>query len=252
MKLLDRIALVTGGSRGIGRATCIAMARQGAHVVVNYHENQAAAEEVQKEIERQGRQAMVYRADVSKLTIVQAMFRSVIERFGRVDILVNNAGGGLGYNKPIQEISEEDWDRLVDFNLKGVFNCCREASRFMIKQEGGKIINISSQMARRGMSRSSLPYVAAKAGVFGITRNLARQLAPYHITVNTVAPGSIETERHLAEKTPEQRNALIKEIPLGRTGTPEEVAAAVVFLASDDANFITGAILDINGGTYLP
>ncbi len=254
MKLVSRIALVTGGSRGLGKATCIALAQEGAHVVVNYHHHQEEAEGVRKAVEGMGQQAITYQADVSKFTRVQAMVRAIVERFGCIDILVNNAGGGLGFGlkRSISDFSTEEWDQIINVNLKGVFNCCKAVSSQMIKQKKGKIINLSSQAARLGFTRAGIPYAAAKAGILGITRNLARQLAPYQITVNTIAPGYIMTEGQLRQKTQEQIDAIIrKEIPLGRFGTPEEVAAAVVFLASDAANFITGATLDINGGTYF-
>jgi 3-oxoacyl-[acyl-carrier protein] reductase len=242
-----KTALITGGSRGIGRAVALRLAGAGAYAVINYVRNDAAAEETLRLIRAAGGNGEIHRFDVSAFYETQEAVNGIVAARGRLDILVNNAGttaDGL-----IVRVQEEDWDRLIDTNLKGVFNCCRAVIRQMMKQRWGRIINIASVVAETGNAGQSA-YSAAKAGVLGLTKSLARELAARNICVNAVSPGLIDTEMiaSLSEKSLEE---VLKQIPLGRTGRPEEVAAAVAFLASEEAGYITGQVLRINGGLYI-
>lgn len=242
-----KTALITGGSRGIGRAVALRLAGAGAYAVINYIRNDAAAEETLRLIRAAGGNGEICRFDVSAFYETQEAVNRIVVARGRLDILVNNAGttaDGL-----IVRVQEEDWDRLIDTNLKGVFNCCRAVIRQMMKQRWGRIINIASVVAEAGNAGQSA-YSAAKAGVLGLTKSLARELAARNICVNAVSPGLIDTEMiaSLSEKSLEE---VLKQIPLGRTGRTEEVAAAVAFLASEEAGYITGQVLRVNGGLYI-
>ncbi len=247
MKLRGKVALVTGAGRGIGRAIAEALAQEGADVAladVDLHAAQAAGQEIS---ERWGRTALAAQMDVANLEEVRAVFQSVVERFGRLDILVNNAG--IIRRGTLEDHRDEDWEKVMAVNLKGTYYCSREAAQVMKKQGGGRIINISSVAGKVGDITSAPSYGPSKGAVNTLTKSLARELAPYGITVNAVAPHAIETEMS-AEWSEERRKAVVAQIPLGRLGRPEEVAAAVVFLASPEAGFVTGEILDVNGG-YL-
>lgn len=246
MRLKNRVALVTGGGRGIGRAIALALAREGADVTVA-DLNLSPAQETAAAVEALGRFGLALQADVSRLGHVQTMFRQLRDRFGRLDVLVNNAG--ILRRGSLDDHTDEEWERVMAVNCRGTYYCSREAARMMKEQCFGRIINISSVAGKVGDITTAPSYGPSKGAIDALTKSLARELAPYSITVNAVAPHAIETEMS-AEWSEERRRAIIAQIPLGRLGRPEEVAAAVVFLASDGASFITGEILDVNGG-YL-
>jgi 3-oxoacyl-[acyl-carrier protein] reductase len=243
----SRSAIVTGASRGIGRAIAIELAKRGASVVVNYNASEAAAQEVVKHIIDAGGQAIAVKADVSKADEANALIKAGLDAYGKIDILVNNAG--TTRDMLVMMMSEADWDVVVDADLKSVFNCCKAAAKPMIRARGGRIVNISSVVGLAGQGGQA-NYAAAKAGVIGFTKSLAKELGARNITVNCVAPGFIPTALTNV-LTDEQKQAAIKATPLGRFGTPEEVAYAVSFLASDEAAFITGAVLTVDGGLVM-
>ena len=244
MELQGKIALVTGGSRGIGRAICLELARRGANVAVNCAGSVQAAEETADACRQLGVQAMVIPADVADPAACEAMVQAVLDAFGRIDILVNNAG--ITRDNLALRIDEADYDAVLDTNLKGAFFCCKAAYRPMMRQRSGRIINLSSVVGLRGNPGQS-NYAASKAGLIGLTKSLAKELAGRKITVNAVAPGFIETD--MTSVLPQQaRDALLQAIPMARPGQPEEVARAVAFLAGDDAAYITGQVLSVDGG----
>ncbi len=246
-QLQGKSAIVTGASRGIGRAIAIELARRGASVVVNYNTSEAAAHEVVKTITEAGSTAIAFKADVSRLDEATALVKAALDAFGKLDILVNNAG--TTRDTLLMTMSEEDWDAVISADLKSVFNCCKAAIRPMIRARSGRVINISSVVGLAGQGGQT-NYAAAKAGVIGFTKSLAKELGSRNITVNAVAPGFIPTA--LTDVlTEEQKQAILKATPLGRFGAPEEVAYAVSFLASDEAAFITGAVLSVDGGLVM-
>lgn len=246
-KLTSKVALVTGASRGIGRAIALELANKGYMIAINYSGNQAKAEEVAEEIKKRGQQAIVIKADVSNETEVKEMVSKVIKEWGSLDVLVNNAG--ITKDNLLMRMKEEEFDQVIDTNLKGVFFCMKAVSRQMMKQRSGKIINISSVVGLTG-NPGQVNYVAAKSAVIGMTKTAAKELASRNILVNAVAPGFIETEMtdQLDESLKEE---MFKLIPLERLGQVEDVAKAVAFLASDDANYITGQTLSVNGGMVM-
>jgi 3-oxoacyl-[acyl-carrier protein] reductase len=245
-QLQGKVAIVTGASRGIGRAIAIELASQGAIAVVNYASSSAAAEAVVKEITEAGGQAIAIQADVSKSDQVDALVNAVTEKFTRVDILVNNAG--ITRDTLLLRLKPEDWQAVIDLNLTGVFLCTRAVSKIMLKQRSGRIINITSVAGQIGNPGQS-NYSAAKAGVIGFTKSVAKELATRGITVNAVAPGFIATDMTSDLNNTED---ILKYIPLGRFGQPEEVAGMVRFLAADPAaTYITGQVFNVDGGMVM-
>ena len=246
--LLDgKTALVTGASRGIGRAIAIRLASEGAAVAINYAGNVKAAEEVKAVIEAAGGRAMLVQADVADSTAVDAMIKAVIEAFGQIDILVNNAG--ITRDGLLMRMKEEDWDAVINTNLKGIFHCTKAVSKLMMKKRYGRIVNMASVVGLIGNAGQS-NYAAAKAGVVGFSKSMARELASRGITVNMVAPGFIDTD--MTAVLPDKvREAMVADIPLGKIGTPENVADAVVFLVSDQASYITGQTINVDGGMVM-
>ena len=247
IRLDERVALVTGGSRGIGRAIAQSLATTGATVVVNYRGNQAAADETVASIEAAGGKALAIQADVAKAEDVERLFKDVMERFGRIDILVNNAG--ITRDTLMLRMKDEDWDAVMDTNLRGLFLCTRAALRPMTRARWGRIINITSVVGLMG-NAGRANYAAAKAGIIGFSKSVAREIGSRSITVNAVAPGFIDTEL-TAVLGADTREALVKQIPLGRLGTPEDVAGVVTFLASDYAAYITGQTFNSDGGMVM-
>ena len=247
MSETKRAAIVTGGSRGIGRAVCLALAEQGVNVVVNYAGSAAAAEETAALCREKGVEAIAVQGSVSDAAQVDALFEKAVEAFGRVDILVNNAG--ITKDNLIVRISEEDFDAVIDTNLKGAFLCCKKAARLMMRQKWGRIVNVSSVVALRG-NPGQANYCASKAGVIGLTKSLAKELSSRHITVNAVAPGFIDTD--MTRVLPENaRTAILSQVPLGTFGQPEDVARTVAFFASENAGYITGQVLCVDGGMAM-
>ena len=246
-KLSGKAALVTGASRGIGKAIALELARQGADVAVNYAGSADRAAEVVKEIESLGGKAIAIQGDVADSKRVTEMVQETIQTFGRLDILVNNAG--ITRDTLLMRMKEEDWDAVINTNLKGVFLSTKAVTRQMMKQRSGRIINIASVVGLAG-NAGQANYVAAKAGVIGLTKTTARELAPRGITVNAVAPGFIETD--MTGALPEGvAGDMLGQIPLGRFGAPEDVAKLVGFLASDDASYMTGQTLNVDGGMVM-
>ena len=243
----QRIAVVTGGAKGIGRAIVRALAAEGMGVVIHCHHSAGQAEELAAEIRAAGGTAAVYSCDVADGRAVEALFARVLEQFGRVDVLVNNAG--LTRDGLLMRMGEEDWDAVLAANLKGAFLCGKQAAKIMIKQRQGRIIQISSVSGILG-NAGQANYSASKAGLIGLTKSMARELASRHITVNAVAPGFIDTDM-TAALSPKVREAAEGQIPLGAFGKPEDVAAAVAFFASEKAGYITGQVLSVDGGMAM-
>lgn len=241
--LTKKVAIVTGASRGIGQAIAETLAANGAKVVVNYLYNKQLAEEIVHHIEQNGGQARAIQTDVGNLADLEIMFRMTIEQFGRIDILVNNAG--MAVRKPIEQITEEEFDRSFATNVKGTYFACQLAARHL--QAGGRIINFSTSVLGQMMPSYSL-YAATKGAVEQMSRHLAREFGPKHITINTVAPGPVNTELFTADKSAEQIDAFKRMSAFGRLGEPEDIAKAVLFLTSDAAEWITGQTLRVNGG----
>ncbi|GGL44280.1 3-oxoacyl-[acyl-carrier-protein] reductase [Sporolactobacillus putidus] len=247
MILKEKVALVTGASRGIGKAIALELAREGASVIVNYSGNKSRAEETASAIEALGAEALPYQCDVSNEADVQEMVKTAVKKFGHLDIVVNNAG--ITRDGLLMRMKEADWDAVLNTNLKGVFLVTKAALRPMIRQKQGKIINIASVVGILG-NASQANYAAAKAGVIGLTKASAREMASKGITVNAVAPGFIVTD--MTDELPEEvKEKMQNDIPLGRPGTPEDVAKVVRFLASEDSGYMTGQILNVDGGMAM-
>ena len=247
MKLRDRVAIVTGGARGIGKAIVLGFLREGARVAI-VDSDKERLEMLRREIGTEKKEVKFIPCDITKSGDVKEMVDHVRREFGRIDILVNNAG--IIRRGTIETVTEEDWDRVIEVNLKGTFNCCKAVAGIMKQQGYGKIVNVSSIAGKMGDITSAPGYGPSKAGMDALTKTLARQLAQYGINVNGVAPHAIETEMS-AQWSPERRKEIIASIPLGRLGKPEDVAEAVLFLVSEEASFITGEILDVNGGALM-
>ena len=242
--LKNKIALITGAGRGIGRAIAIALAKEGAEVVINYNGSEERAKEVKQTIEENGGKASIYKCNVSDFTACEAMIKDIIKEYGHLDILVNNAG--ITKDGLIMKMKEEDFDSVLNVNLKGTFNTIRHSARQMLKQRSGKIINISSVSGILG-NVGQANYAASKAGVIGLTKTMARELGSRGITVNAIAPGFVDTE--MTEVLSEEiRENACKQIILGRFGKPEDIANTAVFLASDKADYITGQVISVDGG----
>ncbi len=247
MALNGKTALVTGASRGIGRAIALRLASDGARVAINFAGNLDKAREVQSIIEGNGGQAMLAQCNVADFNAVENMIKSIVDAWGSIGILVNNAG--ITRDNLLLRMKPDDFDAVIDTNLKGVFNCTKVASKFMIKQRSGRIVNMSSVVALNG-NVGQTNYAAAKAGIIGFTKSAARELAPRGITVNAIAPGFIDTDM-TAAMSDAVKQATVERIPLGRVGAPDDIANAVAFLTSDQATYITGQVLAVDGGLSM-
>lgn len=247
MNFEGKTALVTGGSRGIGRAVCLELARGGASVALCYAGNEAAAKETVQAVEALGGKALAVRCDVSDAAQVDALVRAAVERFGQVDILVNNAG--ITRDNLVMRMSEADFDAVIAANLKGAFLCMKAVSRGMLKRRYGRIVNVSSVVGLRG-NAGQVNYAASKAGIVGMTKAMAKELASRGVTVNAVAPGFIETDM-TAALTDAARSAALGSIPMARLGAAGDVAKAIAFLAGDEAAYITGQVLAVDGGMSM-
>lgn len=244
MDFTGKTAVVTGGSRGIGRAICLELAKGGANVVLNYAGNDAAAEETRAACEKLGVQAVAVKGDVADAQAVKTLIDAATERFGRIDILVNNAG--ITRDNIIMRMKDEEFDDVVATNMKGAFLCMKAVSKPMMKQRYGRIINMCSVVGLRG-NAGQVNYAASKAGIIGMTKSLAKELATRGVTVNAIAPGFIETDM-TAALIEDARKGIADSIPMKKTGKPEDVAAAVAFFASEQAGYVTGQVLCVDGG----
>ena len=245
--LKGKTAIVTGASRGIGRATAIKLASLGANIILNYRSNEEEASKVEEEIKAFGVETIMVKADISKMDEVENMISTAKEKFGTIDIMVNNAG--ITKDTLIMRMKEEDFDSVIDVNLKGVFNCLKCITPVMMKQKSGKIINLSSVVGISG-NAGQVNYAASKAGVIGMTKSLAKEIGSRGITVNAVAPGFIETDMTevLGEKAKDEYK---KGIPLRKLGKPEDVANVIAFLASEAADYVTGQVIHVDGGMVM-
>lgn len=245
--LNEKVALVTGASRGIGKEIAISLAQQGAKVIVNYNGSKDKADEVVQEITKNGGEAISFQCNVSDYQAVEVMIKEIVSQYGKIDILVNNAG--ITKDNLIMKMKEEDFDQVIDINLKGTFNTIKHISRQMLKQKAGKIINISSVSGVLG-NAGQANYAASKAGVIGLTKSMARELASRGINVNAVAPGFIETE--MTDVFDESaKETFVEQIPFKRFGQAKEVAEVVCFLASEQASYITGQVIHVDGGMAI-
>ncbi len=247
MGLNGKVAVVTGGSRGIGRAVSVLLAEKGARVVVNYLKGEEGAKLTLEEIKKRGKEGIIKRFDVSDFKETENAFKEIVDRFGSIDILVNNAG--ITRDSLLLRMSEEDWEEVIKVNLNGVFNCTRSVIKYMIKARYGRIVNITSVVGEMG-NAGQANYSASKAGIIGFTKTVAKEVASRGINVNAVAPGFIETDMtdKLSERVKEELRA---KIPMGRFGKPLDVANAVYFLVSDASAYITGHVLNVSGGLFM-
>jgi 3-oxoacyl-[acyl-carrier protein] reductase len=244
MRLKEKIALVTGASRGIGKAIALHLAEEGAQIIINYAKNSEKAKEVVAAVESTGGKALAMQADVSCWQEVEKMVDSIYEKFGRIDILVNNAG--VNRDELLISMEKEDWDAVINTNLGGLFHCTKAVAKYMMIQKSGRIINMSSVAGERG-GRGQSNYAASKGGVNAFTRSVAMELAPKKITVNAIAPGVIETEMS-STVIRRAKDFILNSVALKRLGQPEEIAKVVAFLASDDSSYITGEVIRVDGG----
>lgn len=245
--LSGKVALITGGSRGIGRAIALALAEGGADILLNYSRSDKQADEVKREIEKLGRKCVTVRADVSKFEQAQNLGKAVTNHFGKLDILINNAG--VNRDRTLRRMTPEQWNEVIQTNLSSMFNCTKAVIETMIAQNGGVIVSVSSVIGEMG-NIGQANYAATKAGIIGFTKTMAKELAANNIRVNAIAPGFIETDM-LGTVPQDIRKQILTQIPLGRFGTPEEIALAVLYLCSPAASWITGITLRINGGNYI-
>jgi 3-oxoacyl-[acyl-carrier protein] reductase len=248
--LKGKVALVTGASSGIGRATAQALAAGGARVALNFHRNEAGAAAARAEIVAGGGSAIIVQADVTRASEVESLVKQTVAEFGPIDILVNNAGS-LVERLKILELTEERWDQVIDLNLKSAFLCCRAVAASMMERQAGAIVNVSSIAGRNGGALGSIHYSTAKGGLITFTKGLAKELAPFGVRVNAVSPGVIDTPYHEQFSSPEMMKTYAGMIPLGRVGTPAEVANVICFLASDAAGYLAGETIEINGGMFM-
>jgi 3-oxoacyl-[acyl-carrier protein] reductase len=248
--LQGKIAVISGASRGIGRATALLLAQNGANVAVNYLHNKEEAEKVVAKIQQLGREAILVQGNVCETKAAEAVINATIQKWGRIDILVSNAGTGTKFK--IVDTTDEEWERVMNTNIKSFFNLSRAVMPHMMEQKSGKIVSISSIVAKTGKAfiSQSCSYAGAKAAIVGYTRGLAREGAPYGINVNCIRPGWIDTDA-TAKAPAEIRTRAEQEIPLGRTGRPEDVAGAVLYLASSFSDYVTGQAIDVNGGLFI-
>ncbi|MBB6448625.1 3-oxoacyl-[acyl-carrier protein] reductase [Geomicrobium halophilum] len=245
-----KIAWVTGSSTGIGRAAALRLAEKGANVIVHCNHSLEETKELSKEIERLGRQSLIVQGDVADKTQVDQMVEQVQNKFGRLDILVNNAGSMVGRAR-LEDLNEDLWDRIMNVNLKSVYFVTKAAIPLLKRQDVGKVINVTSVAARNGGGLGALAYAASKGGVSTLTRGMAKDLVEYGIRVNAIAPGIITTPFHEQFTSPEMMEKMVGQIPLGRAGTPEETVGSILFLASDEADYLTGEIIEVNGGQLM-
>jgi len=248
--LQGKVALVTGGSSGIGAATATMLAANGARVAINFHQNKKGAEAIRDEIVAGGGSAIVVQADVAQANEVEFLVKRTQEELGAIDILVNNAGS-LIERLRILELTEERWDEVIDLNLKSAFLCCRAVAASMMQRKTGAIVNVSSIAGRTGGALGSIHYSTAKGGIITFTKGLAKELAPFGVRVNAVSPGVIDTRYHEQFSTPEMMKGYVSGIPLGRVGTPDEVAEVICFLASAASSYLAGETIEINGGMFM-
>ena len=247
MLLENKVALITGGSRGIGREIALKLADEGAKIAINFTSNVAKAEEVQKEIESKGKEVILVKGDVSNVADAEKIALTMFNKFGRIDILVNNAG--ITRDSLLLRMKDSDFDDVINTNLKGVYNCTKQIAKYMIKNHYGRIVNMSSIVALTG-NVGQTNYSAAKAGIIGFSKSVAKELASRGVTVNVVAPGFIKTD--MTDSLPERiKESMLKEIPVGRIGTPEDIANVVKFLVSDSASYITGQVIRVDGGLFM-
>lgn len=250
LDLSGKVALVTGASSGIGAATAITLAAQGASVAINYNRNEAGANQVQQTITAAGGKSILIQADVTKTSDIKTMIERTTNELGPIDILVNNAGS-LVERKKLLELTEERWDDVMNLNLKSVFLVTQAVAPSMIERKTGSIINLTSIAGRNGGGPGAFHYATAKGGLITLTKGIAKELAPYGIRVNSVSPGVIDTPFHETFSTPEMIEAFVKTIPMGRIGTSEETARVIVFLASDAGSYVCGETIEVNGGQLM-
>ena len=248
--LQGKVALVTGASSGIGRATAQALAKNGARVAINFLRNNEGAEAARAQITNDGGRAIVVQADVTQSTEVRSLVDQTVAEFGPIDILVNNAGS-LVERLKILELTEERWDEVIDLNLKSAFLCSQAVAASMMERKTGAIINVSSIAGRNGGALGSIHYSAAKGGLITFTKGLAKELAPFGVRVNAVSPGVVDTPYHEQFSSPEMMKTYAGMIPMGRVGTPAEVGKVICFLASDAASYLAGETIEINGGMFM-
>jgi 3-oxoacyl-[acyl-carrier protein] reductase len=248
--LSDRVALVTGGSSGIGAATAAVLAGCGARVAISYHENREGADGVARQIAQSGGNAVTLRADLRRVATVQALVDEAAEALGPIDILVNGAGS-LVRRSPLPQLTEDDWNEVLTLNMSSAVFCAKAVAPSMIARRRGAIVNIGSIAGHNGGGPGAGPYAAAKAGLMAMTKSLAKELAPHGVRVNAVSPGVIDTRFHEVFSTPEMMRNFVSTIPLGRIGTPMECAKAITFLVSDAASYIVGETLEVNGGQMM-